>query len=52
MHHEDAKYVATAFKYLKKFCVENRDITSFICLDNEAIFPVGELSIHRQWQYM
>lgn len=30
------------FKYLKSCCVDNRDITTFICLDDEAIIPVGE----------
>lgn len=45
VHHQDARYVATAFKYLKKFCVENRDITTFICLDDKAINPVCEPGI-------
>lgn len=45
VHHQDARYVATAFKYLKNFCVENRDITTFICLDDKAINPVGEPGI-------
>lgn len=33
------------FKYLKSCCVDNRDITTFICLDDEAIIPVGEPGI-------
>lgn len=45
VHHQDARYVATAFKYLKIFCVENRDITTFICLDDKAIIRVGEPGI-------
>lgn len=43
--HIDARYVATAFKYLKSFCVANREITNFICLDDKAIVPVGEPGI-------
>lgn len=44
VHYQDVRYVATVFKYLKSFCVENRNIT-FICLDDEAINPVGEPGI-------
>lgn len=47
VYYEDVKYVVIVFKYLKKFCVENWDIILFICLDNEVIFFVGELSIYR-----
>lgn len=42
VHHQYARYVATAFKYLKNFCVENRDITTFICLGDKATTPFGE----------
>lgn len=40
--HPDARFVATYFKYLKEFCVKFREFTTFICLDDKAIVPVGE----------
>ncbi|XP_063434558.1 uncharacterized protein LOC134715936 [Mytilus trossulus] len=40
--HPDARYVATSLKYLKEFCVKNRKYSTFVCLDDKAIVPVGE----------
>lgn len=45
VHYRDARYVATVFKYLKSFGVENQNISTFSCLDDEAIIPVGEPGI-------
>ncbi|XP_033730726.1 uncharacterized protein LOC117320173 [Pecten maximus] len=42
VHHKDGRYVATLFRYLKEFCVRYRGCTTFICLDDKAVVPVGE----------
>ena len=45
VNHVDAGYVATSFRYLKEFCVSNRENVTFVCLDDKAIVPVGEPGI-------
>lgn len=45
VNHVDARYVATSFRYLKEFCVSNRDDVTLVCLDDKAIVPVGEPGI-------
>ena len=40
--HPYAKYVATQWKYLKQFCVTNKEDVRLFCLDDKAIVPVGE----------
>ncbi|XP_056008509.1 uncharacterized protein LOC130051170 [Ostrea edulis] len=45
VNHVDARYVATSFRYLKEFCVSNRENVTFVCLDDKAIIPVGEPGI-------
>ncbi|KAI8511918.1 hypothetical protein Bbelb_110180 [Branchiostoma belcheri] len=42
LEHEDAKYAATQFKYMKEFACKYREHTKMICLDDKAIVPVGE----------
>ena len=42
VHHQDTRFVAMQFRYLKQFCVKFRDFTTFVCLDDKAVIPVGE----------
>ncbi|WAR16034.1 hypothetical protein MAR_030628 [Mya arenaria] len=40
--HEDSDFARNQFGLLKKFACKFRDLTSFQCLDDKAIVPVGE----------
>lgn len=39
--HQDSKYVAVYYKYLKHFAVKHKEYVTFICMDDKAIVPVG-----------
>ena len=42
VQHQDSRYVAMLYHYLKEFCVKFRDYTTFVCLDDKAVVPIGE----------
>ena len=42
LHHLDARYVATQYQYLKQFVVLNLYETIMVCMDDNAVVPVGD----------
>ena len=42
LNHLDARYVATWYQYLKQFVVLNRNKTIMVCMNDQAVVPVGD----------
>ena len=40
--HVDSHYVSVVLRYLKEFCVQEREFASYLSIDDKAIIPVGE----------
>lgn len=43
--HPDARFAATMYRYMKNFACRYRQHTTFVCMDDKAIIPVGEPGI-------
>ena len=41
-NHEDMHYASAIFRYLKEFCVNFREITTLVCMDDKHTMKIGE----------
>ena len=40
--HVDSHYVSVVLRYLKEFCMQEREFATYLSIDDKAIIPIGE----------